>query len=51
MLTAGLALFCQAEAGADRQTDRPNVVIFFIDDMGDADPACFGNKEGRGESP
>ena len=44
MLTAGLAHFCRAEAVPDRQTDRPNVVIFFIDDMGYADPACFGNK-------
>jgi arylsulfatase A-like enzyme len=28
---------------ADKQSERPNVVIIFIDDMGYADPSCFGN--------
>ena len=33
-----------SETVAKRRPDNPNVVVFFIDDMGFADPACFGNK-------
>ena len=24
--------------------NRPNILIFFIDDMGYGDPSCFGNE-------
>lgn len=34
-----LGVFAQLAAKAD----KPNIVIFFIDDMGFADPSCFGN--------
>lgn len=27
-----------------RAVDRPNILIFFIDDMGYGDPSCFGNE-------
>lgn len=43
-----LALLCLtvnlASAFADSQvSERPNIVVIFIDDMGFADPSCFGN--------
>ncbi len=28
---------------ADAKPDKPNIVVLFIDDMGYADPSCFGN--------
>jgi arylsulfatase A-like enzyme len=30
-------------AGAERADRRPNIVFIFVDDMGYADPSCFGN--------
>ena len=39
---AGLA--AQAEGASKR---RPNIVFIFIDDMGYADPSCFGNPKVR----
>ncbi len=32
-----------------KAVDRPNVLIFFVDDMGYGDPSCFGNE--RVETP
>jgi len=32
-----------APANLARSKDRPNIVFIFIDDMGFADPGCFGN--------
>lgn len=31
-------------AAESQRAGKPNVVFIFIDDMGYADPACFGNK-------
>ncbi|MGY8693292.1 MAG: sulfatase-like hydrolase/transferase, partial [Verrucomicrobiia bacterium] len=28
-----------------RTSDKPNVIIFYVDDMGYADPSCFGNPD------
>lgn len=32
-----------ATAADDTKASRPNIVVIFIDDMGFADPSCFGN--------
>ena len=40
-LTAILVSSCISVA--KKTQERPNVVIIFIDDMGYADPSCFGN--------
>lgn len=35
---------CLEQASAERpESEKPNVVVIFIDDMGFADPSCFGN--------
>lgn len=39
-LFIAVCLACSASAA-----ERPNVVLFYIDDMGYADPSCFGNPE------
>lgn len=36
-------LFALLMLGASQAAERPNVVVIFIDDMGYADPSCFGN--------
>jgi len=36
------ALVCDSAFGADART--PNVLIFYLDDMGYGDPACYGGK-------
>lgn len=38
-----LVLCAESAAANDVETNRPNVVVIFIDDMGFADPSCFGN--------
>lgn len=42
LLVLVLAGLLEHEARGD-ETVRPNIVFFFIDDMGYADPGCFGN--------
>ena len=37
------AVQAQTNAGQTDQPNPPNVVVLFIDDMGYADPSCFGN--------
>ncbi len=32
-----------AASAAESQGEKPNIVVIFIDDMGFADPSCFGN--------
>ena len=39
-LFIAVCVACSASAA-----ERPNVVLFYIDDMGYADPSCFGNPE------
>ena len=39
----GLSLFFSAFGQATAAAAPPNIVIIFIDDMGYADPSCFGN--------
>ncbi|MFW6164162.1 MAG: sulfatase, partial [Planctomycetota bacterium] len=34
---------CLGAPGAESAGRRPNIVFIFIDDMGYADPSCFGN--------
>ena len=38
-----LVLCAESAAANDVETNRPNVVVIFIDEMGFADPSCFGN--------
>ena len=40
-----LTLCCVAQFGIadDASAVKPNIVVIFIDDMGFADPSCFGN--------
>ena len=38
-----LVLSAESTAADDAKTNRPNTVVIFIDDMGFADPSCFGN--------
>ena len=42
MLKTSLILFTLFWSLASA-AERPNVIILFIDDMGYADPSCFGN--------
>lgn len=40
------ALFVSSlNALAARSSEKPNVIIFYVDDMGYADPSCFGNPD------
>ena len=38
-----IALLCAFFVASEASAEPPNVVVFFIDDMGYADPSCFGN--------
>lgn len=38
-----VAASLQSEAAEETDIERPNIVVIFIDDMGFADPSCFGN--------
>ncbi|MEM6689748.1 MAG: sulfatase-like hydrolase/transferase, partial [Planctomycetota bacterium] len=38
-----IALLAEASLSVAGTADQPNVVVIFIDDMGYADPSCFGN--------
>jgi arylsulfatase A-like enzyme len=38
-MTAGI----ESVSAEESQGERPNIVVIFIDDMGFADPSCFGN--------
>ena len=32
---------------AERPESQPNIIIFYVDDMGYADPSCFGTRTWR----
>ncbi|MCS5629800.1 MAG: sulfatase-like hydrolase/transferase, partial [Pirellulaceae bacterium] len=38
-VSAGL----ESSSAEDSNSDKPNILVIFIDDMGFADPSCFGN--------
>lgn len=40
-----LGLMLPFGALAERPKGKPNIVIFYVDDMGYADPSCFGNPD------
>lgn len=42
-LSTILLVLLLAHPGEALTNDRPNVVVIFVDDMGFADPSCFGN--------
>ncbi len=38
-----ISLVLESASADESNGDRPNFVVIFIDDMGFADPSCFGN--------
>ena len=35
--------YCESATAESANNEKPNIVVVFIDDMGFADPSCFGN--------
>ena len=33
----------ESATAGNSKSEKPNIVVIFIDDMGFADPSCFGN--------